>query len=100
MEDAQALRESYTKRAVARDKKLRKKGSVVLFEGRRLNGELIILRIMRRTKTSLGFMCYLPSISLWFNKEVTEDMVRGVVRLQLYATCAHCWLVGHRPVRG
>lgn len=76
MLDAVALKESLAKLAAGRDKRERGKSSLILFEGRRLNGQLIILRISRKSKDSLTFLCYLPETSLRFEKSITEEMVR------------------------
>ncbi len=74
--DALGLAETIKRRQVSREKRERAKTSIILFEARRLNGNLIILRIQRQSKTSLTFLCYLPFTSLRFEKTITEEMVR------------------------
>ena len=74
--DALALREARAKNLAARDKRERAKTSMILFEARRLNGQLVMMRISRRSKTELTFLCYLPETSLRFEKTITEEMVR------------------------
>jgi hypothetical protein len=74
--DAEELKEELKRREGTREKKLRAKSAMILFEGRRLNGNLIILRILRRAKTELSFLCYLPESSLKFEKVISEEMVR------------------------
>ena len=73
MLDADELREELKKR----EKRLRAKAALIMFEGRRLNGNLVILRILRRAKTELSFLCYLPETSLKFEKPISEEMVRS-----------------------
>jgi hypothetical protein len=77
--DAEELRESRKRLDAAREKKIRAKAAIILFEGRRLNGNLIILRIVRRAKDELTFLCYLPESSLRFEKVISEEMVRDRV---------------------